>query len=105
MLAEAVAAAGVDYIALSFVRRAADVAELREVVGDRAGIVAKIETASALGELAEIADAADAVMVARGDLGIDCPLEDVPHLQKHIVRHCVERRHAGRSRRRRCSSR
>ncbi len=88
-LAEAVVAVGVEYVALSFVRRAADVLALREVVGGRAGIVAKIETASALGELAAITDAADAVMVARGDLGIDCPLEDVPHLQKHIIRHCV----------------
>jgi len=88
-LADAVAAAGVEFVALSFVRRAADVGTLREVVGDRAGIVAKIETASALGELAAITAAADAVMVARGDLGIDCPLEDVPHLQKQIIRHCV----------------
>jgi pyruvate kinase len=53
------------------------------------GIVAKVETASALGELAAISEVADAVMVARGDLGIDCPLEDVPHLQKQIIRHCV----------------
>jgi pyruvate kinase len=90
VLADAVAAAGVDYIALSFVRDAKDVAELRGVVGVRSRIMAKIETASALGDLAEIAATADAVMVARGDLGIDCPLEDVPHLQKHIVRHCVE---------------
>ncbi len=90
VLAEAVAAAGVDYIALSFVRRADDVHELRKVVGDRAGIIAKIETSSALAELPAIAEAADALMVARGDLGIDCPLEDVPHLQKRIVRHCVE---------------
>jgi pyruvate kinase len=89
VLAETVAAAGVDYIALSFVRRAADVTKLREVVGDRAGIVAKIETSGALAELEPITEAADALMVARGDLGIDCPLEDVPHLQKHIVRHCV----------------
>jgi pyruvate kinase len=89
-LAEAMAAAGADYIALSFVRRAADVDELRAVVGDRSRIVAKIETAAALEQLAEITDAADAVMVARGDLGIDCPLEDVPHLQKRILRHCVE---------------
>ena len=88
-LAEAVTAAGVEYVALSFVRRAADVVALREVVGRRAGIVAKIETASALAELPAIADTADALMVARGDLGIDCPLEDVPHLQKHIIRHCV----------------
>jgi pyruvate kinase len=88
-LAEAVTAAGVEYVALSFVRRAADVVALRAVVGRRAGIVAKIETASALAELAAITEAADAVMVARGDLGIDCPLEDVPHLQKQIIRHCV----------------
>ena len=88
-LAEAVSAAGVEYVALSFVRRAADVVALREVVGDRAGIVAKIETASALGELAAITEVADALMVARGDLGIDCPPEDVPHLQKQIIRHCV----------------
>ena len=90
VLAEAVAAAGVDFVALSFVRRAADVATLRAVVGERAGIVAKIETSSALDDLAGIAEAADAVMVARGDLGIDCPPEDVPHLQKQIIRHCVE---------------
>ena len=90
VLADTIAAAGVDYIALSLPRRAADVDELRAVVGDRARILAKIETAAAIRELAEIAAAADAVMVARGDLGIDCPLEDVPHLQKQIIRHCVE---------------
>ena len=89
VLADAIAGAGVEFVALSFVRRAADVAALREIVGDRAGIVAKIETASALADLSGIAGAADAVMVARGDLGIDCPLEDVPHLQKRIIRHCV----------------
>ena len=88
-LAEAIAAAGVEYVALSFVRRAADVLDLRAVVGDRAAICAKIETASALTDLAGITAAADAVMVARGDLGIDCPLEDVPHLQKQIIRQCV----------------
>jgi len=88
-LAEAVTAAGVEYVALSFVRRAEDIKALRDVVGHRAGIIAKIETASALGELTAITDVADALMVARGDLGIDCPLEDVPHLQKRIIRHCV----------------
>ena len=90
VLADAIADAGVDMIAVSFVRTAGDVVKVREVVGDRAGLVAKIETAAALADLAGIAAAADALMVARGDLGIDCPLEDVPHLQKHIVRHCVE---------------
>jgi pyruvate kinase len=64
---------------------------VRAVVGDRAQLVAKIETSAALANLTEIVEASDVVMVARGDLGIDCPLEDVPHLQKAIVRHCVER--------------
>jgi pyruvate kinase len=53
-------------------------------------LVAKIETMSAIADLDEIVMEADAVMVARGDLGIECPLEDVPHLQKRIVRQCVE---------------
>jgi pyruvate kinase len=90
VLADAAAAAGVDFVAVSFVRKAADVAKVRDVVADRAQIVAKIETAAALADLPAIVAAADAVMVARGDLGIDVSLEDVPHLQKHIVRHCVE---------------
>ena len=90
VLADMIADAGVDYVALSFARSAADVGRLREVVGDRARIMAKIETASALDRLAEIVAVSDAVMVARGDLGIDCPLEDVPHLQKRIIRYCVE---------------
>src|SRR5215207_6553317 len=64
---------------------------VRAVVRDRAQLVAKIETSAALANLTEIVEASDVVMVARGDLGIDCPLEDVPHLQKSIVRHCVER--------------
>jgi pyruvate kinase len=90
VLAETMAAAGVDYMALSFVREAGDIDELRAVIGDRSLVVAKIETSAALEELPAITAAADAVMVARGDLGIDCPLEDVPHLQKRIIRHCVE---------------
>jgi pyruvate kinase len=90
VLADAVAAAGVEYVAVSFVRRATDVEQVRAVVGDRARLVAKIETSAAVDQLDGIIAAADAVMVARGDLGIDCPLEDVPHLQKRIVRACVE---------------
>ncbi len=90
VLAEAVAAAGVEYIAVSFVREADDVDQVRAVVGDRARLVAKIETTAAIDHLHEIISASDVVMVARGDLGIDCPIEDVPHLQKRIVRHCVE---------------
>lgn len=89
VLAEAMAAAGAEFIAVSFVRRAADVEQVRHVVGDRAHLVAKVETSSALANLDEIVAASDAIMVARGDLGIDCPLEDVPHLQKDIIRLCV----------------
>jgi pyruvate kinase len=90
VLAEAMAAAGVEFIAVSFVRAAIDVERVREIVGTRAQLVAKIETQAALDDLDAVVAASDAVMVARGDLGIDCPIEDVPHLQKRIVRHCVE---------------
>jgi pyruvate kinase len=90
VLAEAVATAGVEYVAVSFVRSPDDVAKVRAVVGNRAQIVAKMETRASVAHLHEIVTAADVVMVARGDLGIDCPIEDVPHLQKRIVRHCVE---------------
>jgi len=90
VLAEAVAAAGVEYIAVSFVRSPVDIEQVRAVVGERAQLVAKIETSAAIDRLSEIVAATDVVMVARGDLGIDCPIEDVPHLQKHIIRHCVE---------------
>ncbi len=89
-LAEIMSTAGVEFLAVSFVRRSADLERVRDVVGDRAQLVAKIETQSSVEYLHEIVEASDAVMVARGDLGIDCPIEDVPHLQKKIVRHCVE---------------
>jgi len=90
VLAEAMATAGVEFIAVSFVRSSTDLDQVRAVVGDRAQLVAKIETRAAVERLHEIVTASDVVMVARGDLGIDCPIEDVPHLQKRIVRHCVE---------------
>jgi pyruvate kinase len=91
-LATAMAAAGADFLALSFVRRADDIELLRRHL-DRDGpeIVAKIETAQALSCLDDIVAASDAVMVARGDLGIECPIEDLPHTQKLIIRTCVER--------------
>jgi pyruvate kinase len=90
-LATAMTAVGVDFLALSFVRGADDIETLRAHVGANGPeIVAKIETAQALGCLDEILAASDAVMVARGDLGIECPLEDVPHTQKRIIRACVE---------------
>jgi pyruvate kinase len=90
VLAETMADAGVEYIAVSFVRQARDVEEVRDIVGKRAQLVAKIETHAAIANLHDIVRASDAIMVARGDLGIDCPIEDVPHLQKRIIRHCVE---------------
>jgi pyruvate kinase len=88
-LAETMAAAGVEFIAVSFVCGFNDVERVREVVGQRAQLVSKIETQSALDDLDAIIEMSDALMVARGDLGIDCPIEDVPHLQKRIVRECV----------------
>ena len=80
----------VDYFAISFVRSAADVQTVRDAVGpDGPLLVAKIETRAAVDRLEEVVDAADAVMVARGDLGTECAIEEVPHLQKQIVRLCV----------------
>lgn len=90
VIAEVVAAAGVEFVAVSFVRSPDDIHKVREVVGDRAQLVAKMETRASVERLHDVVAAADVVMVARGDLGIDCPIEDVPHLQKRIVRHCVE---------------
>ncbi|MGD9995846.1 MAG: pyruvate kinase [Ilumatobacteraceae bacterium] len=90
-LALVMAEEGVDFLAVSFVRAAADLAAVRDAVHPyRPHLVAKIETLPAVSALEEITSEADAIMVARGDLGIECPLEDVPHLQKRIVRHCVE---------------
>jgi pyruvate kinase len=77
---------GVDWIALSFVQRPEDVAELKKIVAGRAGVLAKIEKPKALDSLDLILELADALMVARGDLGVEMPLEAVPGLQKMITR-------------------
>jgi pyruvate kinase len=77
---------GVDWVALSFVQRAADMAELRRLVRGRAAVLAKIEKPAALTDLAAILDQCDAVMVARGDLGVELEPEEVPVAQKTIVR-------------------
>jgi pyruvate kinase len=91
VMAKVMAAHGADYLAVSFVRSAEDLRRVREAVAPlTVRLVAKIETLQAVDALAEIAAEADAIMVARGDLGIECPLEDVPHLQKRIIRHCIE---------------
>jgi pyruvate kinase len=79
---------GIDWLALSFVQRVEDIREVREIVGDRIGIVAKLEKPAAIGCLDAIVDEADAVMVARGDLGVEMPAEQVPAIQKRIVRAC-----------------
>jgi pyruvate kinase len=81
--------AGIDLIAQSFVRSADDVMRLRAAMGERSvPIVAKIEKHEAMGELEAIVDAADAIMVARGDLGVELPLEAVPAAQRRIVAAC-----------------
>jgi len=85
---------GVDFVALSFVRRAADIRELRELVdkaGSPARIIAKIEKAEAVDELDEVLAESDAVMVARGDLGVEIGPAAVPLLQKRIILRALER--------------
>jgi pyruvate kinase len=83
---------GVDWIALSFVQRPDDVAEARRLIAGRAAIMAKIEKPAAVERLDEIIELADAIMIARGDLGVELPPEDVPGLQKRMIRAA---RHAG----------
>ena len=78
----------VDFVALSFVRTAADVEDVRQVMTEEGlmlPVVAKIEKPQAIENLPEIIEAFDAFMVARGDLGVECPLEDVPFLQKQVI--------------------
>lgn len=79
---------GVDWIALSFVQRPADILEARALVRERAGVLSKIEKPTALKEIDDIIRMSDAVMVARGDLGVEIPPEDVPGRQKELVRTC-----------------
>ncbi|MBB4380370.1 pyruvate kinase [Bradyrhizobium sp. SBR1B] len=79
---------GVDWVALSFVQRPGDVLEARGLIGDRAGLIAKIEKPAALDRIDDIIGLSDAVMVARGDLGVEIPHEDVPGRQKELVRAC-----------------
>lgn len=76
---------GVDWVALSFVQRPEDIMEARNLVNGRAGVLAKLEKPSALDQLHRIIELADAVMVARGDLGVELPPERVPAIQKRIV--------------------
>ena len=79
---------GVDWIALSFVQRPEDVLEARAIIGERAAILSKLEKPAAIARLEEIVAVSDALMVARGDLGVEMPAERVPAIQKRIVRLC-----------------
>jgi len=82
---------GVDFIALSFVRSAADAADVRKVMDEvdiHVPVIAKIEKPQAVENIDEIVAAFDGVMVARGDLGVECPLEDVPFIQKRVIDKC-----------------
>lgn len=83
---DAALAAEVDWIALSFIQRPDDVAEARKIVQGRAGIMSKIEKPQALQRLDDIIEISDGIMVARGDLGVEMPLEAVPGVQKQITR-------------------
>jgi len=83
---EAALDANVDWIALSFIQRADDIAEAKKITRGRAAVMAKIEKPQALGHLDSILDVADAIMVARGDLGVELPVEKVPGAQKQMTR-------------------
>ena len=85
---EAALDAGVDWIALSFIQRPEDVAEAKKLTRGRAAVMAKIEKPQAVARLGDILEIADALMVARGDLGVEMPLERVPGVQKEMTRAC-----------------
>ena len=85
-------ALGVDYVAQSFVRTAEDIAALRALLGpDGPPIIAKIETRRAIDDFDQILDVVDAVMIARGDMGVELPYEEVPLVQKQLVRRALDR--------------
>lgn len=85
----------IDYVALSFVREARDIMQLRELLAEHGGdaikIIAKIEDQEGVKNLESIVEAADAIMVARGDLGVEIPMEQLPNVQRNIVRLCAEK--------------
>src|SRR6185312_10268895 len=80
--------AGIDWIGLSFIQRPEDIAEAKKITRGRAAVMAKIEKPQAVTRLGDILDLADALMVARGDLGVEMPLEKVPGVQKEMTRAC-----------------
>jgi pyruvate kinase len=82
---EAALDTGIDWVALSFIQRADDIAEAKKITRGRAAVMAKVEKPQAVLRLAEILDLTDALMVARGDLGVEMPLEKVPGVQKQLT--------------------
>jgi len=85
---DAALAEDVDWIAVSFVQRPEDVSEVRKIARGKAGVLAKIEKPQAIRHLDDIVELSDAIMVARGDLGVEMPIERVPGVQKQITRAC-----------------
>lgn len=84
----------VNWIALSFVRKASDILDLKQriaAIGHHAKVIAKIEKPEAIKNIEEIVDATDAVMIARGDLGVEMPIEMIPTTQKHIIQLCLQK--------------
>ena len=79
---------GVDWVSLSFVQKSQDVKDAKKIIGNKALIISKLEKPSAIEDLDEIIALSDAIMVARGDLGVECPIETVPVLQKKIISAC-----------------
>lgn len=79
---------GVDWVCLSFVQSVEDVRMARKLIGDKAWVISKLEKPSAVDELDLVVQESDGVMVARGDLGVECPIQNVPVLQKRIVKTC-----------------
>jgi len=79
---------GVDWVALSFVQKPEDIQELKEIVGNKASIMAKIEKPSAVKNMDLIIEASDGIMIARGDLGVELPPEKVPVIQKNLINRC-----------------
>ena len=84
--------AGFDFIAASFVRRADDVNQIRKLLndngGERVGIISKIESQEGIDNFEEILELSDGIMVARGDMGVEIPMEQVPVVQKHMIKRC-----------------
>lgn len=81
---------GVDWVAVSFVQKEDDILDVKKRVGTKANVLAKIEMPNAVKRIDSIIAASDGIMVARGDLGVECPIEEVPGIQKDIIRKCRE---------------